>query len=115
MILSFKFRCSVLIYYLSALTKEFSVVVMRVAVFSFHWCPNETCSEDGFGFVDEGAQLRISCPICKKAIKCRQCVKDWSPEHANKTCEEFATWERESRPEYRDGGASLRLLILFSY
>ena len=72
--------------------------------FSFHFCPNPACCEDGFGFVDDGDRLRIACPRCRMAIKCRKCEKYWHDEHTTRTCEEFAEWERENSDEFKEGG-----------
>ena len=73
-------------------------------IFSFHWCPNPKCAEDGYGFVDEGRNLRIACPRCGVSIKCRECKKEWRDEHQGLTCDQYATWERENTDEFKEGG-----------
>ncbi|XP_067949775.1 uncharacterized protein [Watersipora subatra] len=70
---------------------------------NFYWCPNAKCCEDGYGFVDDRNVLKIACPRCGISIKCRSCEKPWKDEHENKTCDEFATWERENSDEYVEG------------
>lgn len=79
---------------------------------SFYWCENPTpCSEESYGFLDDGNGLKIICDQCNFA-RCRnkKCIEGaWNKEHDNRSCEEFETWMRENSEEYKENGEQLFL------
>ncbi|CAN9506077.1 unnamed protein product [Ophioblennius macclurei] len=64
----------------------------------FLWCYHCT-----FGFINDGDQLKVTCPSCHKSF-CAQCKKPWEPQHQDVTCEQFQQWKRDNDPEYQKQG-----------
>ncbi|XP_017269594.1 E3 ubiquitin-protein ligase RNF31 isoform X2 [Kryptolebias marmoratus] len=64
----------------------------------FLWCYH--CI---FGFINDGNQLKVTCPSCLKSF-CAQCKKPWEPQHQDVSCEQFQLWKRENDPEYQRQG-----------
>ncbi|XP_026148244.1 E3 ubiquitin-protein ligase RNF31 [Mastacembelus armatus] len=64
----------------------------------FLWCCHCT-----FGLINDGDQLKVTCPSCMKSF-CAQCKKPWEPQHQALSCEQFQQWKRENDPEYQRQG-----------
>ncbi|XP_070708978.1 E3 ubiquitin-protein ligase RNF31-like [Pempheris klunzingeri] len=64
----------------------------------FLWCYHCT-----FGFINDGDQLKVTCPSCRKSF-CAQCKKPWEPQHQDLSCEQFQQWKRDNDPEYQRQG-----------
>ncbi|KAM9826856.1 E3 ubiquitin-protein ligase RNF31-like [Neosynchiropus ocellatus] len=64
----------------------------------FLWCCHCT-----FGFINDGDQLRVTCPSCRNSF-CAKCRKLWEPQHKDVSCDQFQQWKRENDPEYQQQG-----------
>ncbi|KAM8881662.1 E3 ubiquitin-protein ligase RNF31-like [Synchiropus picturatus] len=64
----------------------------------FLWCCHCT-----FGFINDGEQLRVTCPSCRNSF-CAKCKKLWEPQHKDVSCDQFHQWKRENDPEYQRQG-----------
>ncbi|KAM9774840.1 E3 ubiquitin-protein ligase RNF31-like [Syngnathus typhle] len=58
------------------------------------------CSHCVSGFINEGDQLKVTCPSCCNSF-CAKCKKGWEPQHQDLTCEQFQQWKRDNDPEYQ--------------
>lgn len=45
--------------------------------------------------------LTVICPDCRHTF-CRSCKKQWKQQHLNKTCEQFAQWEKDHSLDYAE-------------
>ncbi|KAK5877965.1 hypothetical protein CesoFtcFv8_025422 [Champsocephalus esox] len=64
----------------------------------FLWCCH--CIS---GFINDGDQLKVTCPHCNKSL-CARCKKAWEPQHQDLSCEQFQQWKRDNDPEYQRQG-----------
>ncbi|KAI3355465.1 hypothetical protein L3Q82_018304 [Scortum barcoo] len=64
----------------------------------FLWCCHCTS-----GFINDGDQLKVTCPSCHKSF-CARCKKPWEAQHQDLSCEQFQQWKRDNDPEYQKQG-----------
>ncbi|KAM7369634.1 hypothetical protein PAMP_010940 [Pampus punctatissimus] len=69
----------------------------------FLWCCHCTS-----GFINDGDQLKFTCPSCHKSF-CAQCKKPWESQHQDLSCKQFQQWKRDNDPEYQRQDLALYL------
>ncbi|XP_077481048.1 E3 ubiquitin-protein ligase RNF31-like [Stigmatopora argus] len=61
------------------------------------------CCHCGYGFINEGDQMKVTCLTCHKSF-CAKCKKAWESQHQDLSCEQFQQWKRDNDPEYQRQG-----------